>query len=76
MLVTLCFAVCEMLVIISGGIDVSFPAIACAALFIPIKIMTDADLDSVPLAFGMAILIGLIFGRLTRCSLPIFSCRP
>ena len=40
MLVTLCFAVCEMLVIISGGIDVSFPAIACAALFIPIKIMT------------------------------------
>ena len=62
MLVTLCFAVCEMLIIISGGIDVSFPAIACAALFIPIKIMTDADLDSVPLAFGMAILIGLVFG--------------
>lgn len=26
---TMCFALCEMIVIISGGIDVSFPAIGC-----------------------------------------------
>ena len=26
---TMCFALCEMVVLISGGIDVSFPAIGC-----------------------------------------------
>lgn len=64
MLVTLCFAICEMLIIISGGIDVSFPAIGCAALFIPITIMTENGLDGVALAFVMATAIGAVFGAL------------
>ena len=37
-MVTMIFALGEMLVIVSGGIDVSFPAVACAALFVPIKL--------------------------------------
>jgi Ribose/xylose/arabinose/galactoside ABC-type transport systems, permease components len=61
-LVTLIFAICEMIIIISGGIDVSFPAIACAALYIPIEIMTKTGINNLAFAFGMAILIGLVFG--------------
>ena len=38
-LVTMIFALGEMLVIVSGGIDVSFPAVACASLFVPIKFL-------------------------------------
>ena len=47
LLVTLCFAICEMVVIISGGIDVSFPAIACASLYIPICVFKENDIDNV-----------------------------
>lgn len=61
-LVTLIFAICEMLVIVSGGIDVSFPAIGCAAMYIPISFMIDNNIDSVIFAFVFAIVIGLIFG--------------
>ena len=63
-LVMLIFAICEMIVIISGGIDVSFPAVACAALFIPIDIMTDNGIDSLLLAFIAAILIGGMLGTI------------
>lgn len=61
-LITLIFAICEMIIIISGGIDVSFPAIACAALYIPIEIMTKYNIDSLAFAFIFAILIGIGFG--------------
>ena len=60
LLVTLCFAICEMVVIISGGIDVSFPAIACASLYIPICVFKENDIDNVVLAFVFAAAIGLI----------------
>ena len=33
---TMCFAICEMVVIISGGIDVSFPAVGCVAMYVPL----------------------------------------
>lgn len=60
----LIFALCEMLVIISGGIDVSFPAIACAAMYIPVKAMLTYNIDNLWFAFGLAILIGMFFGFL------------
>lgn len=59
LLVTLCFAICEMVVIISGGIDVSFPAIACASLYIPICVFKENDMINVVLAFVFAAAIGL-----------------
>lgn len=62
MLVTLIFAICEMLVIISGGIDVSFPAVACISLYATIKFLLYAQIDSIILAFAMAGLIGMAFG--------------
>ena len=48
---TMCFAICEMVVIISGGIDVSFPAIGMAP-------------DNPLFFFALAMFIGLVFGIL------------
>lgn len=64
MLVTLIFAAFEMLVIISGGIDVSFPAVAGFAMYAAAKIMNAAEWDSVALAFLIAVIIGILFGSL------------
>lgn len=47
MLVTLIFAAFEMMVIISGGIDVSFPAVASFAMYATAMIMNAAGLNSV-----------------------------
>jgi len=63
-LVMLIFAICEMMVIISGGIDVSFPAVGCAALYIPVRIMTDNSIDNVAFAFVMAIIFGMALGAI------------
>lgn len=62
MLIILIFAICEMLVIISGGIDVSFPAIACISLYATIKFMLATGIDSPLFAFAMAAVIGILFG--------------
>ncbi len=76
LLVTLCFAICEMVVIISGGIDVSFPAVACAALYIPVKVMTDAEIDNVFLAFLFAAVIGLVVGVVNAILISILKIPP
>lgn len=64
MLVTLIFAICEMIVIISGGIDVSFPAVACISLYGTIKFLLWQGIDNAFLAFAMAGIIGMAFGIL------------
>ncbi len=62
---TMCFAICEMVIIISGGIDVSFPAIGCVAMYVPMWLYNhDMGVDSVFFFFGVAMLIGLVFGIL------------
>ena len=53
-----------MMVIISGGIDVSFPAVASFAMYATAMIMNAAGLNSVVLAFMIAIVIGMLFGFL------------
>lgn len=62
MLVTLIFAAGTMLVIISGGIDVSFPAVAGFSMYATAMIMNAAGWDSILLAFILGILIGIVFG--------------
>lgn len=64
MLVTLIFAVCEMIVIISGGIDVSFPAVACISMYATVRFLLATGIDSPVLAFAMAGGIGILFGAL------------
>lgn len=62
---TMCFALCEMVVIISGGIDVSFPAVGCVAMYVPMYVINRVyKIDSALFAFAAAILIGLLFGLL------------
>lgn len=62
---TMCFAVCEMVVIISGGIDVSFPAVGCVAMYVPLYLYNNGmGPDNVFFFFGVAMLIGLVFGIL------------
>lgn len=61
----MCFAICEMVVIISGGIDVSFPAVGCVAMYVPLYLYNnDMGADSGFFFFGLAMLIGLVFGVL------------
>lgn len=62
MLVTLIFAMAEMLVIISGGIDVSFPAVACISMYGTIKLMNICQIDSAVFAFLIAGVIGIAIG--------------
>src|SRR5690606_8364224 len=51
-----------LLVMIAGGIDVSFPAIAAAALYITVRTMVALDYDGVLLPFIGACVIGILLG--------------
>ncbi len=62
MLITLIFAICEMVVIISGGIDVSFPAVACLSLYGTIKFLLFTGIDNALAAYAIAGIIGMSFG--------------
>jgi simple sugar transport system permease protein len=64
MLITLIFAGIEMLVIISGGIDVSFPAIACFASYASIKLILKYNIDSILFFYLFASVLGFGFGCL------------
>ncbi|HPG20476.1 MAG TPA: hypothetical protein PLG58_07790, partial [Flexilinea sp.] len=76
MLVTLIFAMCEMLVIVSGGIDVSFPAIASLAMIATGNIMLKNGLDNVPLAFLMGAVIGGVLGTLNAVLIAVVKMPP
>jgi simple sugar transport system permease protein len=51
-----------MVVMLSGGIDVSFPAFAIAAMYLTVKAMIALPYDGIVLPFAMATLIGLGLG--------------
>lgn len=51
-----------MVVMLSGGIDVSFPAFAIAAMYLTVKAMIALPYDGVLLPFVMATSIGLLLG--------------
>lgn len=62
MLVTIIFAVLEMIVIVSGGIDVSFPAIACFSSYATLRLILAFHIDNVLFFYGIAAVIGVAFG--------------
>jgi simple sugar transport system permease protein len=66
------FALGTLIVLISGGIDVSFPAVAITALYISTRIIVDTGIDSVPLAFLLGSLIGLALGLVNGVFIGIF----
>lgn len=62
-IITLCFVLCEMLVMITGGIDVSFPAIACVSMYVPMYLFNNGLIPDNGLLFVLiAVLCGLLFG--------------
>lgn len=73
MLIMLIFALCEMIIIISGGIDVSFPAFASFSMFLTSKIMIANGLDGAPIAFVMAGIIGLLLGLINAVLVGTFK---
>lgn len=67
------FVMCAMLVIISGGIDVSFPAIATFSMFCTSKLLHDLHYDGpVLVAFVIAGLIGLCLGLVNAVFIALF----
>jgi simple sugar transport system permease protein len=64
MLITLIFAALEMVIIISGGIDVSFPAIACFSAYATMRIILKFEIDSIAFFYICASVIGLGFGAI------------
>ena len=76
MLVTMIFAICEMLVIVSGGIDVSFPAISSLAMIVTVHVMLDNNIESVFFAFALGCLIGAGLGLLNAILIAVFKIPP
>ena len=73
MLVTVIFALCEMAIIISGGIDVSFPAFATFCLYATTKIMLHFGIDSVWFGFLCAAVLGLGLGSINALLIGVFK---
>ncbi len=63
-IVTGIFALGVLTVMISGGIDVSFPGFAMLAMYLPLLWMLDTGYTGVVVPFVMATLIGLALGAL------------
>ncbi|MFP4611853.1 MAG: ABC transporter permease [Spirochaetaceae bacterium] len=72
---TAILAIGFLLVILTGNIDVSFPAIAISAQYISANVLMALDSESLLLAFAIAIGIGLFYGAInaffvTKFNLP------
>jgi simple sugar transport system permease protein len=67
------FVMCSMLVIVSGGIDVSFPAIATFSMFCATKILHQLHYDGpVVVAFLLSGMIGLCLGLINAVFIALF----
>lgn len=60
-------------VLLSGGIDISFLAIAIAAQYITIKIMVELGINNVFFAFFIACIIGIILGAINGSIIAFFN---
>ncbi|MCC6611918.1 MAG: ABC transporter permease [Anaerolineae bacterium] len=67
------FAMGVLIVLISGGIDVSFPAIAVSAMYITVVFIRDTGIDSLVLSFVVAGLIGLALGLFNAFFIALFK---
>ncbi|WP_203247271.1 ABC transporter permease [Sporosarcina beigongshangi] len=68
------FVIGTLIVLISGGIDISFPAIAAFSMYTTSSILTDMDYEGpVILAFVMGALIGLLLGFINSIFIAFFN---
>lgn len=69
----LVYSVCVLLVMLSGGIDVSFPTIAAVAAYITMYHQNQTGTGSIFSAFIIAGMIGLILGAVNAVLISIFN---
>jgi simple sugar transport system permease protein len=60
------------LVLLSGGMDLSFPAVAIVAQYITVNAIIALGIDNLALAFAIAIAIGLSFGAVNAFFISVF----
>ena len=60
------------LVLLSGGIDISFPAVAIVAQYITVNAIIALGIDNLALAFAIAIAIGIAFGAVNAFFISVF----
>lgn len=59
-------------VLLSGGIDISFPAVAIVAQYITVNSIIALGIDNLWLAFAIAIAIGVAFGAVNAFFISVF----
>ena len=73
MTITVIFALAAMMIIITGGIDVSFPAVAAFSMYTTTKILSDAQYDGpIWIAFVISAFIGLLLGLFNATVISFF----
>ncbi len=70
---TAILAVGFLLVLLTGDIDVSFPAVAISAQYIAVNVLMAIDSNSLLLAFAIAIGIGLVYGAINAFFITTFK---
>jgi len=60
-------------VLLSGGIDVSFTAIAIAGQYITVKTLIDLNIDSLALAFLISCMVGIALGSINALLISKFN---
>jgi simple sugar transport system permease protein len=60
------------LVLLSGGIDISFPAVAIVAQYISVNAIIALGIDNLALAFAIAVAIGIAFGAVNAFFISVF----
>ena len=60
-------------VLLSGGIDVSFTAVAISAQYIAVKVLVEAGIDSLALAFLISCMVGIALGSINAFLISIFK---
>lgn len=70
---TAILAVGFFVVLLSGGIDISFPAVAIVGQYIAVNALIALQVDNIFFAFGIACLIGLAFGAVNAFFITVFK---
>jgi len=60
-------------VLLSGGMDLSFPAVAIVAQYITVQVLIRSGVDNLWLAFGLAAAIGIAFGAVNAFFISVFK---
>ena len=60
------------IVLLSGGIDISFPAVAIVSQYITVNAIIALKIDNLALAFAIAVAIGVAFGAVNAFFISVF----